>query len=127
MIVYRLSNSNQYAVPFHPLHHQTHISYYLKDNLGNVWKETRYKGDGIFGGIRFMELFEQMNKNSTTTIYPMITTNRNEPWTNQKQTWIIKNKQLSSMTKDIHSYHLFCQEHCFQKQIYNELCVFCNE
>jgi len=125
MFVYR--TQQEFVVPFHPLYHQTHKIYYLKDNLGNTWKETKYRGDGVFGGIEYMKLFETMNQSSSITIYPMITTNRNEPWTNQKQSWTIKNRQLTSTSKDIHSYNMFCQEHCFHKQIYNEQCMYCNE
>jgi len=121
-------SSPLFVVPFHPDYHQTHTTYYLKDNQGNVWKESKYQGNAIFGGMNYHDLFHKMNQNNSgQTIYPMITTNPKTPWTNQKQTWTIKNKQLSSTAKDIHQYNIFCQEHCFHKQIYDECCIYCNE
>jgi hypothetical protein len=34
---------------------------YMKDNKGNVWKETNYEGYGDFGGKDFYELLAEMN------------------------------------------------------------------
>lgn len=34
---------------------------YMKDNNNNIWKETNYKGYGIFGGKDFFELLSEMN------------------------------------------------------------------
>ena len=34
---------------------------YMKDNKGNVWKETNYEGYGEFGGKDFYELLAEMS------------------------------------------------------------------
>ena len=34
---------------------------YLKDNKGNVWKESAYEGYGVFGGKDIYELLAEMN------------------------------------------------------------------
>ena len=34
---------------------------YMHDDKGNVWKETRYKGYGEFGGKDYYELLAEMN------------------------------------------------------------------
>jgi hypothetical protein len=36
-------------------------TYYLWDNKGQSWKETRYDGDGVFGGKDFFVLLAEMN------------------------------------------------------------------
>ena len=34
---------------------------YMHDHLGNVWKEDKYEGYGVFGGKDYYELLAEMN------------------------------------------------------------------
>tara|TARA_R110000787_G_scaffold17376_3_gene54474 strand:- start:3212 stop:3559 length:348 start_codon:yes stop_codon:yes gene_type:complete len=69
---------------------------YLKDDKGNVWKESQYEGYGEFGGKDIYELIAEMNghegrdkgidiffKQDKTTKYPNLVTDSSVEWENK--------------------------------------------
>ena len=73
---------------------------YMKDNKGNVWKESNYEGYGDFGGKDIYELIAEMNgfegrdkgvelffKPIRNMKYPNLSRSKNFRYTN----WILKN------------------------------------
>ena len=81
---------------------------FLIDNKGNQWQEDNYEGYGEFGGMRFIDLFIEMNKDNDVVdflnsielyyhaddknhklynpniIYPNLVINPNSKWKNEK-------------------------------------------
>ena len=77
---------------------------YLHDDKGNVWKETKYEGYGVFGGKDYYQLLAEMNGKGTGDLdkdrsigismsgyhndgaykYPNLTRNKDWKWVNEE-------------------------------------------